>query len=109
MKTNKKPDTSLYLPREHFDSLITALDYFIASETVVGENVQTQQAARLKSKILTHAYAVGSGRDARASIYLYGVEPALIIKLLAFYINRGEDEAPTNYFSQLKKRGNLSA
>jgi hypothetical protein len=104
MKQSNKPDTDLYLHRELFNSLITALDYFIASESEVGESVQSQHASRLKQKILTHGRAFDYNGDDNASIYLYGVEPAVIIKLLTIFINRGEIEPSKDYYSQLKKR-----
>jgi hypothetical protein len=104
-----KPDTTLYLPSELFDSLILALDYFISSEKEIGETTQTKQAARLKTKILNHARAFENGGEDNASIYFYGVESAVVIKLLTIFINRGEEKVPTDYFSQLKKRRDLSA
>jgi len=91
------------------NSLITALDYFIASENEIGETVSSKQATRLKTKILTHGRAFDYEGDANASIYFYGVEPAVIMKLLTIYINRGEEIIPTDYFSQLKKRRNKNA
>ena len=99
-----KPDTELYLPCELFNSLITALDYFIATVSEIGETVSSKQATRLKTKILTHARAFDYDGDRNASIYFYGVEPAVIMKLLTIYINRGEDILPNNYYAELKKR-----
>jgi len=102
--TKNKPDTELFLQAELFNSLITALDYFIASENEIGETVSSQQATRLKAKILTHGRAFDYAGDDNASIYFYGVESAVIIKLLTIYINRGEEISPKNYFSKLEKR-----
>ena len=99
----------LYLPCELFNSMITVLDYFIASEIEIGETVFAKQATRLKSKILTHSRAFGVGDEAHASIYFYGVEPAVMMKLLTIYINRGEENPVTNYYSGLKKRGGKNA
>ena len=100
---NNKPDTILYLPRELFNTLITALDYFIAVENEIGETTQTKQATRLKEKILTHGRAFDNKGEPNASIYFYGVESAVMMKLLTIYIALGED--PTNdYFAKLKQR-----
>jgi len=107
--TRNKPDTELYLQHELFNSMITALDYFIASESENGETVYSQQATRLKAKILTHGRAFDYEGNANASIYFYGVEPAVIMKLLTIYINRGEEEQPKDYFAELKKRGKKSS
>ena len=102
--TKNKPDTELFLQAELFNSLITSLDYFIATESEIGETVSSQQATRLKAKILTYSRAFDYANDSHASIYFYGVEPAVIIKLLTIYINRGEEINPKDYFSELKKR-----
>jgi hypothetical protein len=99
-----KPNTELFLPCELFNSLMSALDYFIGSESEIGETVSSKQATRLKTKILTHARAFEYEGDAHASIYFYGVEPAVIMKLLTIYINRGEEILPNNYYAGLKKR-----
>jgi hypothetical protein len=104
-----KPNTELFLQAELFNSLIAALDYFIASESEIGKTVSSQQATRLKAKILTHSRAFVYEGDANASIYFYGVEPAVIMKLLTIYINRGEEIIPKDYFSELKKRRNKNA
>ena len=107
--TRNKPDTELYLPHELFNTLMTALDFFIASEKIIGETTQSKQAIRLKEKILTHSRVFNYEGDENASIYFYGVEPAVIMKLLTIYINRGEEIIPNDYFSNLKKRRNKSA
>ena len=113
-KNIKPPDTVLYLPRELFNSLVSALDYFIASEREVGATVQSEQATRLKQKILTHARAFGKDDgdnnpcEGNASIYFYGVEAAVVMKLLTIYINLGE-EPKADYFGQIKKRGKKNA
>jgi hypothetical protein len=99
-----KPNTELFLPCDLFNSLMTALDYFIASESEYGESVYSQQATRLKTKILTHARAFDYDGDDNVSIYFYGVEPAVMMKLLTIYINRGEEILPNNYYAELKKR-----
>jgi hypothetical protein len=104
MKQKNKPDTELYLQCELFNSLMTALDYFIASENENGETVYSQQATRLKNKILMHSRAFDYEGDANVSIYFYGVESAVIMKLLTIYINRGEEIEPTDYYSQVKRR-----
>ena len=106
---NNKPNTELFLQAELFNSLITALDYFIATESEIGETVSSKQAIRLKSKILTHSRAFDYENESHASIYFYGVESAVIIKLLTIYINRGEEINPKDYFSELKKRRNKNA
>jgi hypothetical protein len=59
-----KPDTELFLPQELFNSLITALDYFIASKGEIGETVSSERATRLKEKILTHSRAYNYEGDA---------------------------------------------
>jgi len=100
---NNKPDTILYLPQELFNTLITMLDYFIAAEDEVGETTQSKQAARLKEKILTHGRAFDNNGEPNASIYFYGVESAVMMKLLTIYIALGEDPT-TDYFAELKQR-----
>jgi len=98
-----KPDTILYLERDLFNALITALDYFIAAADEIGDNTQTKQAARLKEKILTHGRAFDNKGEGNASIYFYGVESAVVMKLLTIYIALGDD--PTaDYFAKLKQR-----
>ncbi|MDR2532278.1 MAG: hypothetical protein LBC82_05485 [Oscillospiraceae bacterium] len=107
--TRNKPDVELFMEQEWFNSLMTALDYFIASENEIGKTVQSEWATQLKEKILKHGRAVDYEGVPNASIYLFGVEPALVIKLLALYINRGEEIPPTDYFPQLQKRRNKRA
>ena len=107
--TKNKPNTELFLQQELFNSLITALDYFIASENEIGETVSSKQATRLKTKILTHARAFDYEGDANASIYFYGVEPAVMLKLLTIYINRGEELPLKDYYLELKKRRSKKA
>ena len=102
--TKNKPNTELFLHQELFNSLMNALDYLIASERDSGVTVFSQQATRLKDKILLHSRAFDYKNDSNASIYLFGVEPAVIIKLLTIYINRGEEIKPTDYYSHLKSR-----
>ncbi|MCL2071988.1 MAG: hypothetical protein FWH07_07130 [Oscillospiraceae bacterium] len=104
MKTIKPPDLDLYLPRELFNSMMTALDYFIATESEIGETVHSRQATRLKRKILTHGRAFSNNGDENVSIYFYGVEPAVMMKLLTIYINRGEENIPQDYYPELKRR-----
>ena len=104
--TNNKPNTELFLQNELFNSLITALDYFIASKNEYGESDYSQQDTRLKAKILTHARAFEYENDEHASIYFYGVESAVMMKLLTIYINRGEEIQTPNYYSHLKMREN---
>ena len=104
-----KPYTELYLQQELFNSLMSALDFFIASEKIIGETIQSEQATRLKEKILTHSRAFYYKGDENASIYFYGVESAVIMKLLTIYINRGEEIPPYDYFPKLKKRENKNA
>ena len=99
-----KPDTELFLPRELFNSMLTALDYFISSKNEIGETITSQQATRLKAKILTHGRAFDYEGDANASIYFYGVEPAVMMKLLTIFINRSEENEPKDYFPKLKRR-----
>ena len=106
MNKIKTPDTDLYLPRELFNSMMSALDFFVSSENEVGETIYSQQATRLKEKILTHGRAFGNSSEDNASIYFYGVEPAVMMKLLTIYINRGEEIPATDYFPKLKKRRN---
>jgi len=43
------------------------------------------------------------------SIYFYGVEPAVMMKLLTIYINHGEENEPKDYFPELKKRRDKNA
>jgi hypothetical protein len=102
--TKNKPNTKLFLHHELFNSLMNALDYLIGSERESGVTVFSQQATRLKDKILMHSRAFEYENDANASIYFYGVEPAVVIKLLTIYINRGEEVPPTDYYSSLKRR-----
>lgn len=104
-----RPDTELFLPRELFNSLITVLDYFIASENQIGETVSSKQATRLKTKIITYSRAFDYEGDENVSIYFYGVEPAVMMKLLTIYINRGEELTPKDYYSELKKRRSKKA
>jgi hypothetical protein len=103
MQKSNKPDTELYLPRDLFNALMTALDYFIAAEDEIGETTQTKQAALLKEKILTHGRAFDNKGEDNASIYFYGVEAAVVIKLLTIYIELG-DESTADYFPELKQR-----
>ena len=107
--TKNKPDTELFMPRELFNSMIAALDYFIATESEIGKTVSSQQATRLKEKILTHGRAFDYEGDENASIYFYGVEPAVMMKLLTIYINRGEEKPAQDYYSELKRRKNKNA
>lgn len=105
MKKSKTPDTILYLPRDIFNALITALDYFIALESRIGETVYSKHATRLKNKILTHSRAYNNGEDENASIYFYGIESAMIMKLLSYYVFINK-KPTTDYFAKLKKRKN---
>jgi len=107
--TRNKPDVELFMEQDLFNSLITAFDYFIGTERGSGETVYSKQATRLKTKILTHSRTFDYEGNANASIYLYGVEPAVVIKLLSIYINRGEEIEPSNYFAELKKRRSKSS
>jgi hypothetical protein len=104
-----KPNAELFIQEELFNSLITAFDYFIASAVKNGETVYSQWATRLKSKILTHACGFDYENDNHASIYFYGVESAVVMKLLTIYINRSEELPPHDYYSQLKQRRNNKA
>jgi hypothetical protein len=108
MQKSNKPDTVLYLPRELFNALMTALDYFIAAENEIGETPQTKQAARLKEKILTHGRVFDKKGEGNASIYFFGVEAAVVIKLLTIYIELG-DEPTADYFPELKQRRSKNA
>jgi len=111
--TNKvaknKPDTELFLPRELFNSMLIALDFFISSKSEIGETIPGQQATRLKTKILMHSRAFDYEGNANASIYFYGVEPAVMMKLLVIFINRGEENEPKDYFPELKRRRDKNA
>ena len=99
-------ENKLFLPREIFDSLMTAFDYFIALENDIGETFFSKYSAKLKNKILEHGRIFKNEKNGNAesvSICFFGNESMILIKLLIYYISMGEN--PTaDYFAELEKR-----
>jgi len=103
MNENKKPNTNIYLPREIFNSLITALTYFTALEINIGETFFSKHAKRLKEKILKYSRVFDNKNGDMASIKFYEIESAVLIKLLIYYIALGENPNK-DYFEEIEKR-----
>jgi hypothetical protein len=103
MKQNKKPDTGVFLPREIFNSLVSALTFFEKAELEkhLGHDFFSKHSTRLKRKILKHGRAFRKEGGDFVANYFYGIEAALLIKLLAYYISMGFE--PTgDYFNELQ-------
>jgi hypothetical protein len=97
--------TKVFLPREIFNSLISALTYFIATENQIGKTFFSKYAAKLKTKIMQHGRIFNNTQNENAqsvSINLYGNESAILIKLLIYYISLGE-ESTQDFFTELQK------
>jgi hypothetical protein len=103
MSKGTKPDSVLFLPREAFNSLVSALDYFVATETQIGETFFSKHATRLKAKILKHGRVCKKNDSESVSLFCYGIESAMLIKLLTYYIGLGE-KPTADYFLQLEKQ-----
>jgi hypothetical protein len=100
-------ENKLFLPREIFNSLVTSLDYFISLENEIGETFFSKYSAKLKNKILKHARIFKNAKNENSdnvSIYFFGNESMILLKLLIYYISLGENHAH-DYFSHLEKRG----
>jgi len=97
----KKPETNVFLPRQIFNSLISALTYFIASKEEIGDTFFSKHSERLKSKILKHGRAFVNEGVESVSIYFYEIESAVLIKLLSYYISLGE-KPTADFFAELE-------
>lgn len=102
MTPKNKPTSTLFIPQEMFNTLISALDYFVATQAQIGETFFSKHATRLKAKILNYGRAFKSEGENSVSIYFYGIESAMLIKLLIYYINLGENPS-ADYYALLAK------
>ena len=74
----------VFMPREFFNSLVTALSAF---ETIGGQNKYSDYALRIKNKIMQHSRYFTYNGDPQLVTYFYVKEAAILIKLLAIYCN----------------------
>jgi hypothetical protein len=102
VKNKSKPPVSLFLPREIFNTLVSALEYFTATENEIGKTFFSKHAVRLKEKIMKHGRAFKNDGGENVSVYFYDTEAAVLLKLLIYYISLGENPH-TDFFIQLKK------
>jgi hypothetical protein len=102
MKNKSNPEINLFLSCEIFNSLVSVLEYFIATENEIGKTFFSKNAERLKEKIMKHGRAFNNENGENVSIYFYKIEAAVILKLLIYYIALRE-KPPSDFFSLLKK------
>jgi hypothetical protein len=98
---SQRRNANLYLPRKIFNTLFTALEYYVESEGRIGETFFSANAKILREKILTYGRPFKDGDGEKAAVYLYGYEAAILVKLLIYYIVLAE---PPNkdYYPLLK-------
>ena len=101
-KKSRRGTVEVFLTKELLNSLISALDSYIAADTT---NKYSIYAKRLKNKILNHGRKFTYNEEEQVVIYFYENEAALLVKLFTIYINAIE-EAPEDYFGEIGKTKN---
>jgi hypothetical protein len=102
MKT-KKPDVGVFIPEIFYNTLMSVLENFIATENLIGENDLCKNAKSLSHKIFKYAriFTDKNGGE-NTAVYFYPLEAATLIELLLSALSLKETEK--NYFNELKKR-----
>lgn len=98
---NKRGGVKVFLQRDFFNSLVSVLSNFIAADET-GTNKYSFYAARLKNKIMKYSRNFIHSEEENSVIYFYEDEAAMLIKLLAIYVNAVQ-QPDENYFFQLGK------
>ena len=83
-KKGKVGSVEVSMTREDFNSLVTMLDEF---QEAGHKNKYAQYASNLKEKMLRHSRRYTHKNENKTVTYFYEVEAALMIKLVAFYMN----------------------
>lgn len=83
-KNSKRGAVEVFITADLCNSLIVALESFIAADS---ENKYAVYAKKIKDKILKHGRCFMNGDEENVAIYFYENEAALLIKMFAIYVN----------------------
>lgn len=98
MEKKKTEAIDVYLRRDFYNSLITALESFVKAD--IG-NYYGDNALRLKNKIEKHGRIFKNKDEDNVAIRFYPQEATMMIKMLTIYVSIFEN--PTNdFFESLK-------
>lgn len=101
---SRKGGVEVFLTRNFFNSLVSVLSEFIQADET---NKYAVYAQRLKKKILTYGRTFTHEGEETAVVYFYEDEAALLIKLMAIYVNATED-CSEDFFFQIGKGRNTN-
>jgi len=98
-----KPNVRLYLTGDLYNSLMSVIAMITESKREIGETTFSEQAEKLKGKILKHGHLIKTKSGERVSIHFFEREAAILIKLLILY-NSLREKPPVDFFAELKER-----
>ena len=82
MDNKKRGRIEVFLPKDIFNSLVSVLEAFIAADE---NNKYADYASRLKNNVMRYGRKFTNHGEEKIVIYFY--EAAMLIKLLAIYVN----------------------
>ena len=101
MKKINKPQIRLHLNPDNYNSLISILSFFIATENEYGKTYFSQSSAKLKSKILKYSRIVKNKDSESICVHFFENETVDLMKVVIKYVNMSE-EPTSDFFTQLK-------
>ena len=84
MDNKKRGSIEVFLPKDIFNSLVSVLEAFVAADET---NKYADYAKRLKNKVMRYGRKFTNHGEEKIVIYFYEAEAAMLIKLLAIYVN----------------------
>ena len=84
MDNKKRGSIEVFLPKDIFNSLVSVLEAFVAADET---NKYADYASRLKNKVMRYGRKFTNHGEEKIVIYFYEAEAAMLIKLLAIYVN----------------------
>ena len=101
MKKTNKPQIRLHLNPDNYNSLISILSFFIATENEYGKTYFSQSSCKLKSKIMRYSRIVKNKDNENVWMHFFENETIDLMKLVIKYVNMTE-EPTCDFFTELK-------
>ena len=100
MDNKKRGSIEVFLPKDIFNSLVSVLEAFVAADET---NKYADYAKRLKNKVMRYGRKFTNHGEEKIVIYFYEAEAAMLIKLLAIYVN-AVDTSGDDFYSLVNTR-----
>ncbi len=100
MDNKKRGSIEVFLPKDIFNSLVSVLEAFVAADET---NKYADYAKHLKNKVMRYGRKFTNHSEEKIVIYFYEAEAAMLIKLLAIYVN-AVDTSGDDFYSLVNTR-----